>query len=143
MKEIAIGSDHAGFELKTTLIEKLKVVGFTCIDKGTFSSERADYPDFGHAVASEVIKEKAGMGIVICGTANGIAMSANKHNGIRCAVCWTAEISELARAHNDANVLALPVRFISTDEAWEIVNAFLSTSFEGGRHASRVAKIAL
>ena len=140
---IAIGSDHAGFELKQSLINYLTQKGLLISDQGAFSAERADYPDFGHAVAKLVENGTSQLGILICGSGNGINMTANKHAGIRSALCWTAEIAELARQHNNANVLALPARFISVDTAYAIVDAFLGASFEGGRHADRIAKIAL
>jgi ribose 5-phosphate isomerase B len=140
--KISIGSDHAGFDLKEELIEHLRSNHHQVNDEGTFSSERADYPDFAHKVATSVEGETADLGFVICGSANGVAMAANKHAGIRCAVCWTEEISELARAHNNANIAALPARFITEDSAWAIADVFLSTKFEGGRHEKRVSKIA-
>lgn len=140
--EIAIGSDHAGFELKEQIIGYLKSKQIHVINKGCFSAERADYPDYGHAVANEVLK-KGILGIVICGSGNGINMSVNKHKGIRGALCWNAEVAALARQHNDANIMALPARFINIDEAKNCVDAFLSEKFEGGRHADRVLKIDL
>jgi len=141
MKKIAIGSDHAGFQLKTQIIEFLQNSGFEIKDCGTYSEERADYPDFAHAVAQAIEKEEMKMGVLICGSANGISMSANKHQGIRSAVCWKEEIATLARLHNDANILALPARFISMDEAIKCTDTFLKTEFEGGRHQARVEKI--
>ncbi|MGZ4063482.1 MAG: ribose 5-phosphate isomerase B [Bacteroidia bacterium] len=139
--KIAIGSDHAGFELKTEVINYLQTKKTEVIDKGCYSTERADYPDFGHAVANAVLSKEAGLGIVICGSGNGINMSVNKHKGIRGALCWTREIAALARQHNDANVMALPARFISKEEAFACVDAFLNEVFEGGRHQQRVEKI--
>jgi ribose 5-phosphate isomerase B len=115
--------------------------GFKVSDKGCFSDESIDYPDFGHPVADMVEKNNDILGILICGSGNGINMTANKHQDIRCALCWTTEIAELARLHNDANIIALPARFITEDQAKEMVACFLSTAFEGGRHATRVAKI--
>ncbi|MBL7918540.1 MAG: ribose 5-phosphate isomerase B [Bacteroidia bacterium] len=138
--EIAIGSDHAGFELKEQLITYLKSKNITITDKGCYSLERADYPDFGHAVANEVLSKKI-TGIVICGSGNGINMSVNKHKGIRGALCWNSEIAALAKQHNDANIIALPARFITLEEAKKCVDAFLNEKFEGGRHAERVCKI--
>jgi ribose 5-phosphate isomerase B len=138
--EIAIGSDHAGFELKEQVIAYLKGKNIKVADKGTFSAERADYPDYGHAVAKEVL-DKNIFGIVICGSGNGINMSVNKHKGIRGALCWNHEIAALARQHNDANVMALPARFMNIDEAKKCVDAFISEKFEGGRHQDRVLKI--
>jgi len=140
---VSIGSDHAGFELKTLIINYLEEKNINVVDRGTYSSESTDYPEFAHAVAKDVAEGACSWGIVICGSANGVAMSANKHEKIRCAICWEKELAELARAHNDANVLALPARFISVDTAKEIVDAFSEGEFEGGRHQRRVSKIAL
>lgn len=140
--EIAIGSDHAGFELKEQVIGYLKSKNVTVADKGCYSAERADYPDFGHAVANEVLSKNI-LGIVICGSGNGINMSVNKHKGIRGALCWNSEIAALARQHNDANVMALPARYMNIDEAKKCVDAFLNEKFEGGRHADRICKIDL
>lgn len=138
--EIAIGSDHAGFELKEQVINYLKSKNCSVIDKGCYSLERADYPDYGHAVAIEVLNKHI-LGIVICGSGNGINMSVNKHKGIRGALCWNREIAALARQHNDANIMALPARFMDIEEAKKCVDAFLSEKFEGGRHQDRVIKI--
>jgi ribose 5-phosphate isomerase B len=140
--KVVIGSDHAGFELKAKVIIYLKAKAVDVIDKGCYSLERADYPDFGHAVAAEVLSDTI-PGIVICGSGNGINMSVNKHKGIRGALCWNSEIAALARQHNDANIMALPARFISEEEAKKCVDAFLTEKFEGGRHADRVCKIDL
>ena len=137
---IAIGSDHAGFEYKELVKEFLKE--YEVKDFGTYSTASADYPDFAHAVASAVEQGVYTKGILICGSANGVAITANKHQGIRAAICWTKEIAELARLHNDANVLCIPARFISVEEAMAIVTTFINTEFEGGRHATRVGKIA-
>ncbi len=137
---IVIGCDHAGFELKTALISFLKQLNYSIIDKGCNSLESIDYPDYGHAVAEEVLKSNV-RGILICGSGNGINMTANKHKGIRAALCWTAEIATLARLHNDANILTLPGRFISEELAKEIVTTYLTTAFEGGRHQARIDKI--
>lgn len=141
-KVIPIGADHAGFELKKELITYLEEKGYEMKDYGCYSAESVDYPDFAHPVAEEVEKNEGMLGILICGSGNGISMSANKHQGIRSALCWTPEIAELARQHNDANIVALPARFISTEEAKEIVDVFLKTAFEGGRHLRRVNKVA-
>jgi len=141
MMKIAIGSDHAGFELKEVLIDYLKEKGVDVNDKGCYSTERADYPDFGHAVANSVLSNEVNFGILMCGSGNGINMSANKHQGIRAALCWNSEISALARQHNDANILTLPARYISIEEAKKCVDAFLTEQFEGGRHADRIKKI--
>lgn len=139
--KIAIGSDHAGFLLKEELIKYLTDKNIDVIDKGCYSEERADYPDFGHAVANSIEKNEVNLGILICGSGNGINMSANKHKGVRSALCWKAEIAELARQHNDANIMALPARYISVDEAKKCVDAFINSIFEGGRHADRIKKI--
>ncbi len=140
---IVIGSDHAGFDMKEHLKAYLERKGIAITDVGTRSEESVDYPDFGHAVADQVVAGKADLGIALCGSGNGINISANKHEGIRSALCWKREVAELARGHNNANVLALPARFINTDEAEDILDAFLNTEFEGGRHERRVEKIAL
>lgn len=140
-QKIAIGGDHAGFTLKEYLQHWLQANGYSVKDFGTKSPESADYPDFAHAVAASVEKKEFDLGVIICGSANGVAMTANKHQGIRAAICWTEELAGLAREHNDANVLCLPARFISEAEAEKILNRFLHSSFEGGRHARRVDKI--
>lgn len=140
-KLIPIGCDHAGFELKQAVIEHLKSKGYELNDVGCYSEESIDYPDFGHPVAEVVENNPDTLGIVICGSGNGINMTVNKHKGIRSALCWKEEIASLARQHNDANILALPARFISIQEGLAIVDAFLAAEFEGGRHARRVAKI--
>lgn len=139
--KIAIGSDHAGFQLKETIKEYLNNKGFDVKDFGTYSEERADYPDFAHPVASAVEYNEVERGIVICGSGNGVNMTANRHHGVRSALCWNEEIAKLARQHNDANIIALPARFISEEEAEKCVDVFLSTPFEGGRHTDRVKKI--
>ena len=139
--KIAIGCDHAGYELKETLKSFLIEKDFDMVDKGTFSTDSVDYPDYAHAVCKSIELKEASFGILICGSGNGINMAANKHAEIRAALCWTKEVAVLARQHNNANVVSLPARFISGEEAKEIVEAFLSTDFEGGRHANRVNKI--
>ena len=139
--KISIGCDHAGFEYKELIREKLKSEGHEVHDLGTYSSESVDYPDFSHPVASEVEEKKAELGILICGSGNGVCMAANKHQGIRAALCWTEELGEMARSHNDANVLCLPARYIEKDLAVRITDKFLNTPFEGGRHQRRVEKI--
>lgn len=141
-KLIPIGCDHAGFELKQVIIEHLEKQGFEMKDFGCYSADSIDYPDFGHPVAEMVENNDDMLGILICGSGNGINMTANKHQGIRSALSWTKEIAELARQHNNANIVALPARFISEEVALSIVDAFLSTEFEGGRHERRVNKIA-
>lgn len=138
---IPIGSDHAGFETKQIIITHLMSLGYEVKDYGCFSDQSIDYPDYAHPVAEHIESNPGSLGILLCGSGNGISMTANKHQGIRCALCWTPEIAELARLHNDANIISLPARFISVDEAKEMVNIFLNTAFEGGRHATRVAKI--
>ncbi len=140
-KKIAIGADHAGFDYKTKISEMLKQKGFEIVDIGPYNNESVDYPDFAHPVAASVEKGEADFGILVCGSGNGMAMSANKHQGVRAAVCWNTELGALARQHNDANVLCLPGRFISNLEAANIVNAFFEADFEGGRHQRRVDKI--
>lgn len=138
---IAIGSDHAGFELKEKIINWLAQNDVTVADFGCESTESVDYPDYAHFVCASLVSEDNDFGILICGSGNGICMSANKWIGIRAALCWNTEIAKLARAHNDANVICLPARFISAEEAIEILEAFLETEFEGGRHEKRVNKI--
>ncbi|MBS1618223.1 MAG: ribose 5-phosphate isomerase B [Bacteroidetes bacterium] len=139
---IAIGGDHAGYDLKSELRVYLLEKGYEVDDLGAFSAESVDYPDFAHPVAQAVESGKAHYGILICGSANGVAITANKHEKIRAAIAWHKEIAELARQHNDANVLCLPARFITVEEAKEMVDVFLDTPFEGGRHQRRVDKIA-
>ena len=138
---LAIGSDHAGFKLKEKLKEFLKQEGHELKDFGTFSEESVDYSDFAHPVASAVEKKEFDRGVLICGSGNGINMAANKHKGIRSALCWNKETAALARQHNDANIIALPARFINEQEAKQMVELFLNTDFEGGRHQKRVDKI--
>lgn len=140
--KIAIGCDHAGYELKVQLVDYLNEK-YSLYDKGTFSKESTDYPEFAHAVANSIENGEAELGILICGSANGVAITANKHRNVRCAICWEKEISELARAHNNANIVALPARFITLKEAKDIVDVFLNTDFEGGRHQRRVSKIGM
>lgn len=139
--KIAIGSDHAGFELKEQLITYLKSHNNNVIDKGCFSLDRVDYPDYGHAVANAVINNEVDFGVLMCGSGNGINMSANKHKGIRAALCWNSEIALLARQHNDANIIVLPARYISIEEAYKCLDDFLTAKFEGGRHQARLEKI--
>ena len=142
MKEtLPIACDHAGFELKQKVITHLKERGFEVQDYGTFSTESCDYPDFAHRVGAVVEKGEYRRGIVICGSGNGVQMTVNKYPHVRCALCWSVEIARLGRQHNDANVLSLPARFISEAEALAVVDAFIDTPFEGGRHQRRVAKI--
>ncbi len=141
--KLALSSDHAGYELKLQLIEYLKEQGHTLKDFGAYSSESSDYPEFAHPMAEAVEKGEFDFGISLCGTGNGINMTANKHQQIRSALCWIPELATLARQHNDANVCALPARFISFYLAKEIVDAFLSTDFDGGRHLRRINKMPL
>ncbi|WP_020533561.1 ribose 5-phosphate isomerase B [Flexithrix dorotheae] len=139
--KIAIGGDHAGFGYKRKLIPILEKWGHTVTDFGTNSEDSVDYPDFAHPVASAVEKGDCEFGILICGTGNGVAITANKHEKIRAGLCWNAEVATLIRQHNDANVLSMPARFISLEEAEKITQTFLNTAFEGGRHARRVGKM--
>jgi ribose 5-phosphate isomerase B len=141
MQKIAIGADHAGYELKELLRKWLEKNSFITKDFGTYSAESTDYADFAHPVSSAVEEKEFDLGLLVCGSANGVAMTANKHQGIRAAICWTEELAALARQHNDANVLCLPARFISADVAQKILDRFLHSSFEGGRHERRVNKI--
>lgn len=141
-QRIAIGSDHAGYDYKEMIREYLETNGYTALDKGPFNSDSVDYPDFVHPVAEAVETHLADLGIIICGSGNGAAMTANKHQDIRAALCWTEKIASLARQHNDANILSIPARFVSKELAKLMVHAFLNTKFEGGRHARRVGKIA-
>ena len=142
MKKLAIGSDHAGFHYKSLVLDHLKNQGHQLEDFGTYGEDSVDYPDFAHPVASYVETNQESMGILICGSGNGVAMAANKHADIRAALCWTEDLARLAREHNNANVLCIPARFVSSDLALTMIDAFLSTPFEGGRHANRVKKIA-
>lgn len=140
--KIAIGADHAGYELKELIKEHLIDHAHHVLDFGTHGTASVDYPDYAHPTANAVETAEAEMGILICGSANGVAITANKHAGIRAALCWLPQIAELARQHNNANILCIPARFVSTETALEMVDVFLNTQFEGGRHANRVAKIA-
>src|SRR6476661_11004786 len=141
-KPVAIGSDHAGFDYKEDLISFLEAKEIPYQDFGTHSKDSVDYPDFAHPVASAVENNEASFGILICGSANGVAITANKHQGIRAAICWVDEVAQLARQHNDANIICIPARFVSIHEAQRMIELFLDTPFEGGRHQNRVAKIA-
>ncbi|MDO4789993.1 MAG: ribose 5-phosphate isomerase B [Porphyromonas sp.] len=140
---IGMACDHAGYALKEELKKSLEAMGYEVKDYGAYSDESVDYPDFAHALAEEVEKGTLNRGIAICGSGNGISMSANKHPHVRAALCWMPEIAKLAREHNDANILSLPARFIPIEQAKEIMQIFLSTPFEGGRHERRVKKIEL
>lgn len=141
-KQVAIGADHAGFEYKEKIATFLKEKGINFKDFGTYSADSVDYPDFAHPVASSVESGESAWGILICGSANGVAITANKHQHIRAAICWQTEIATLARQHNNANIICLPSRFVSIDAALEMVELFMNTNFEGGRHERRVEKIA-
>jgi ribose 5-phosphate isomerase B len=140
--KISIGNDHAGPDYKKAIVIFLEENRHTIINHGTDTFDSVDYPDFGHSVAYDVQMKNADFGIVICGSGNGIAMTANKHQDVRAALCWTKEIAELARQHNDANVISIPARYTSIQQAVDMVEIFLTTKFEGGRHANRVNKIA-
>lgn len=140
---VAIGADHAGFEYKEQLKKVLRDAQLTPDDKGTHSADSVDFPDFAHPVASMVERGEAACGILVCGSGNGVCMTANKHTGVRAALCWTVELAQLARQHNDANVLCIPARFVSFEDAQAMMEAFINTPFEGGRHERRVAKMAL
>lgn len=142
MPKIAIGADHAGFELKEKLKAWLQQNSFETKDFGTHSSDSSDYPDFAHPVAEAVEKHQFDLGLLVCGSANGVAITANKHQGIRAAICWNEELATLARQHNDANILCLAARFTEQDLAKKILDRFLTASFEGGRHERRVNKMA-
>lgn len=139
---IAIGSDHAGFDCKQKLVSWLNQSGYAVQDVGPSSADSVDYPDFAHPVADAVESQTARLGVVICGSGNGVCMTANKHAGIRAALCWTDELAALSRQHNDANVLCIPARFVSEEQALLMLQVFLTTPFEGGRHIRRVEKIA-
>lgn len=139
--KVSIGSDHAGVELKGVLKEYLETKGFEVTDFGPSTSDSVDYPDYGHKIAHSVEQGEAEFGIAICGSGNGINMTVNKHQGVRSALCWNEEIASLAKAHNNANVIALPARFVSSEEAIRIVEAYVDADYEGGRHQRRVEKI--
>ncbi|HMP29432.1 MAG TPA: ribose 5-phosphate isomerase B [Saprospiraceae bacterium] len=141
MKTIAIGSDHAGVDHKSFLIKKLKKWGYEVDDKGTYDTLSVDYPDFAHPVAEAVETGSARYGVLICGSANGVCMTANKHQGFRAALCWNAEVAEVVRLHNDANIICIPARFSSKVLAGRMLEKFLNTGFEGGRHQNRIDKI--
>ena len=138
---IAVGADHAGFAYKQQIIAFLEKEGYGVKDFGTYTEVSADYPDFAHPVATAVETKQFDWGILVCGSGNGVAITANKHAGVRAALCWLPELAALARQHNNANVLCLPERFISAEAALESVKLFLATEFEGGRHQTRVSKI--
>jgi ribose 5-phosphate isomerase B len=139
---VAIGADHAGFSYKEAIISFLDGKNLTYKDMGTYSADSVDYPDFAHPVAREVESGNAAFGILICGSANGVAITANKHQQIRAAICWGDELAELARKHNNANIICIPARFVPEGDVEEMINIFIDTPFEGGRHEARVNKIA-
>lgn len=141
IKTIAVGCDHAGFPYKKLVQKVAKELQLDLLDYGTESTDSVDYPDFIHPLATSILEEKADLGIIICGSGNGVAMTANKHAGIRAAICWNAELASLSRQHNNANVLSIPARFVSEELATEMIKTFLGTTFEGGRHQRRVNKI--
>ncbi|HVT84738.1 MAG TPA: ribose 5-phosphate isomerase B [Chitinophagaceae bacterium] len=140
-KPIAIGSDHAGFDYKEDLISFLEGKGLLYHDHGTHSKDSVDYPDYAHPVALAVENGEAAFGILLCGSGNGVAITANKHQGVRAAICWGEELSKLAREHNDANIICIPARFVREGDAEKMVEIFMHTAFEGGRHQRRVEKI--
>lgn len=139
---IAIGCDHAGFDYKSALVNWLQEKGYQVKDFGTASPDSVDYPDFAHPTASSVENKEVAFGILLCGSANGVAITANKHQHIRAGLCWNNEVAGLVRLHNDANIICIPARFVSIELAKEMIETFISTAFEGGRHANRVNKIA-
>jgi ribose 5-phosphate isomerase B len=141
MKKIGLASDHAGFELKGFIKSYIEQKGYSAKDFGCYTGEICDYPDFAHPLAEAVESGVVDLGIALCGSGNGIGMTLNKHQGIRAAICWNVEIARVTRAHNDANILVLPARFITQEESQEIIKAFLNTPFEGGRHQIRIEKI--
>lgn len=139
--KLSIGSDHAGFEMKENIKNYLSQKGISLTDRGTHSLESTDYPDYAHLVAADVASGDAELGILLCGSANGVCMTANKHAHVRAALCWNDEVAVLARLHNNANVICIPARFVDDATAFKMVETFLKTEFEGGRHAKRVDKI--
>lgn len=141
IKVLPIASDHGGFEMKAFIIDKLQKEGYSIKDYGTYSEVSVDYPDFIHPLAKAINDGVYPLGIIMCGSGNGAQMTANKYAGVRAGLCWTVEQAELIRAHNNANIISIPGRFIDFDEAWKMVSVFLNTQFEGGRHAKRVEKI--
>ncbi len=140
-KPIALGADHAGIEYKNAIKAWLEVKGHQVKDFGTYTTDSVDYPDFAHPTATSVEQNESSFGILFCGSANGVAMTANKHAGIRAGLCWETEVAELVRLHNNANIICIPARFVALDLAKEMIEKFMTTSFEGGRHQNRVNKI--
>ena len=143
MVKIVFASDHAGVDLKSFLIESVDLNRFVCADLGPDSSDSVDYPDYAHPLATKIMSKDAELGVLICGSGNGVCMTANKYQNVRAALCWDTELAELARQHNNANVICIPARFVSQTKALEMLKVFLNTSFEGGRHERRVDKIAI
>ncbi len=139
--KIAIGGDHAGFSYKKKIIEYLNSNGITILDVGSKNEASCDYPDFSHLVAKSVQKKEVDFGVLVCGSANGVAMAANKHNNIRAAICWNSEIASLAKTHNNANIICFPARFVSLDSVLRMIEVFMKKNFEGGRHLNRIKKI--
>ena len=140
-KPIIIGGDHAGFEYKTSVIQWLEEKGYQIVDKGVHSDKSSDYPDYAHPVSNMIEQGEGAVGILICGSANGVCMTANKHQGIRAALCWQTDVAKITRLHNDANIICIPARFVALEYAKQMIEVFLETPFEGGRHARRVEKI--
>ena len=140
-KPIAIGCDHAGFEYKTEIVKFLNGKGLQVKDFGTYAPDSVDYPDYAHPVSDAVEKGEVAFGILLCGSANGVAITANKHQNIRAGLCWVSDVAKLVRLHNNANIICIPARFVSAPQAKELVDIFINTEFEGGRHANRVNKI--
>ena len=140
-KPIAIGCDHAGLDYKAALIAFLEKNNYAVKDFGTYTNDSVDYPDYAHPVANAVETSECGFGILICGSANGVAITANKHAGIRAGLCWLPEVAQLTRLHNDANIICIPARFVGVESAIEMIDLFMTTAFEGGRHQGRVDKI--
>ncbi len=139
---IAIGCDHAGFDYKTQLVPWLNRKGWQVSDFGTYSADSVDYPDYAHPAAASVEKEECAFGILICGSGNGVCMTANKHQGIRAGLCWNAEVAKLVRQHNNANIICIPARFVALAAAQDMIDLFMDTAFEGGRHQNRINKMA-
>ena len=139
---VAIGSDHAGFEYKEAIKKHLELAGWQVRDFGTLSTDSVDYPDYAHPTAAAVEAGEVAFGVLICGSANGVAITANKHQGVRAGLCWDTEVAKLVRLHNDANIICLPARFVALQYAIQMVETFVNTSFEGGRHGTRVGKMA-
>jgi len=141
-KPIAIGSDHAGFEYKTALVKWLNAKGYKVSDHGVYENKSVDYPDYAHPVALAVESGEVAFGILLCGSANGVAITANKHQGVRAGLCWQNEVAKLVRLHNNANIICIPARFVAEALAEQMIETFMTTEFEGGRHATRIGKMA-